>query len=97
MGGSVPVDAQEKAFAGLSQFPMDKNSADFMKSGTIRNSTLPDDLSKHTNITGEKLKEIQQKKGAMFLAIQISFFDDKTDDVWSAERGLSRCPRLVYM
>lgn len=82
---TISKEDQEKALVGLSQLPMDKNSDDFMEAGVTRNSMVPGDLSYKTPITIEKLKEIQQKKGAMFLAVQVSFFDDKTDDIWRAE------------
>jgi hypothetical protein len=85
LGGTVSKEDQEKALVGLSQFPMDRNSTDFMEAGITRNSMIPGDLNDKTSITIEKLKEIQQKKGTMFLAVQISFFDDKTNDIWRAE------------
>jgi hypothetical protein len=84
-GGTFSEAHQETAFAGLENFPLDKNSTDFMEAGMTRNSTLPGDFGYHTPITIDELKEIQQNKGAMLLAVQVSFFDDKTNDVWRAE------------
>jgi hypothetical protein len=85
MDGLIPQAEQEKVFVGLTQLPMDTNGSDFMEAGMTRNSTLPGDLSVHTAITVEKLKELRQRKGTMFLALQVSFFDDKTNDIWRAE------------
>jgi len=85
IGGAFPRDRQDQAFVDLKKFPTDRDSSDFMETGANRNSTLPDDLNAHTDVTSDKLKEIQTTKGTLFIAIELSYFDDKTNDLWCTD------------
>jgi hypothetical protein len=85
-GGAIPEERRNQAFADLAKLKLpDPKSADFMETGANRNNTLPGSLDEHTEVTSVKMKEIQQTKGMLFIAISISYFDDKTDDIWRTE------------
>jgi hypothetical protein len=85
-GGLVPDKKYDEIFADLeAKYPPSANSADFMQPGNNRNSTLPGQLDEHSLITPERLKETVKKKGVLFVAIVLNYFDDRTNDVWHTE------------